>query len=140
MTRALTANVFCIGKSAENSVLSIRKPSGGTCGKAWPKLEGNCTEDTYSIKMAANLWGRQAAYQNIAKKYLHRYYKRRNGECQMSNEELIIGLSKKLIEQDSLIEYYRNRCDTLETQLRLKENITESNDDLPLDGHAEATK
>jgi hypothetical protein len=58
----------------------------------------------------------------------------------MSNEELIIGLSKKLIEQDSLIEYYRNRCDALEAQLRLKENITESNDDLPLDGHVEAEK
>jgi hypothetical protein len=59
----------------------------------------------------------------------------------MSNEELIIGLSKKLIQQDNLIEYYRSRCDTLEAQLRLKENITESNDDIPLTGPiAEAAK
>lgn len=57
----------------------------------------------------------------------------------MSNEELIVGLSKKLIQQDNLIEYYRSRCDTLEAQLRMKENITESNDGLPL-GTAEAAK
>jgi hypothetical protein len=59
----------------------------------------------------------------------------------MSNEELIISLAKKLIQQDGLIEYYRNHCDALESQLRLKENITESNDDLPLSGPiTEATK
>ena len=43
----------------------------------------------------------------------------------MSNEELIIGLAKKLIQQDALIEYY-------EAQLKSKESITGFNDETPL--------
>lgn len=50
----------------------------------------------------------------------------------MTDNELIIAQAKKLAQQDGTIEYYRAHCKSLENQIRVQNNITESGDDLPL--------
>lgn len=50
----------------------------------------------------------------------------------MTNDELIIIQAKRLAEDAAIQDFYRKRCDSLEAELRVKNNITESNDDLPL--------
>ena len=49
----------------------------------------------------------------------------------MTNEELIIIQAKQLAEDAAIQDYYRKRCDSLEAALRVKNNITESGDEIP---------
>lgn len=58
----------------------------------------------------------------------------------MTDTELIVAQAKMIAEQKSTIEYYRNRCDSLETELRIQNNTAESNDPLPLDAIGTANK
>jgi hypothetical protein len=58
----------------------------------------------------------------------------------MTDTELIIAQAKQLAEQNVLIDYYRKRSDELEAALRIRENITESGDDLPLGAVGTANK
>lgn len=58
----------------------------------------------------------------------------------MTDTELIVAQAKQLAEQDALIDYYRKRSDELEAALRVRDNITESNDPLPLDAVGTANK
>ena len=58
----------------------------------------------------------------------------------MTDTELIVFQAKQLAEQNTLIDYYRKRCDSLETHIRVRENITESGDPLPLDAVGTANK
>lgn len=50
----------------------------------------------------------------------------------MNDEKTIALLAKMLTEKEDTIEYYRERCDKLETELRLRDNTTETNDDIDL--------
>ena len=50
----------------------------------------------------------------------------------MSDIELIVVQAKKIAEQDGIIDYYQKRCGTLEAQLRVRDNVTESGDEIPL--------
>ena len=50
----------------------------------------------------------------------------------MSDEKTIACLAKMIAEKEDMIQYYRNRCDMLETELRLRDKTMESNDDIDL--------
>jgi hypothetical protein len=58
----------------------------------------------------------------------------------MTDTELIVAQAKQLAEQNALIGYYRKHSDELEAALRIRENVTESGDDLPLDVVGAANK
>lgn len=50
----------------------------------------------------------------------------------MTDKELIVIQAKQLAEDAAIQDYYRKRCDSLEAALRVRDNTTESGDDLPL--------
>lgn len=58
----------------------------------------------------------------------------------MTDTELIVAQAKQLAEQNALIDYYRKRSDELEAVLRVRDNITESDDPLPLNAVGTANK
>ncbi len=58
----------------------------------------------------------------------------------MTDTELIVAQAKQLAEQNALIDYYRKRSDELEAALRVRDNITESDDPLPLNAVGTANK
>ena len=58
----------------------------------------------------------------------------------MTDIELIVSQAKMLAEQKSIADYYRNRCESLEAELRVQNNTAESNDPLPLDAVGTANK
>lgn len=58
----------------------------------------------------------------------------------MTNEELIISQAKRIATLESVTEYQNGRITELESQLRVRDNITESGDPLPLDALGIANK
>lgn len=50
----------------------------------------------------------------------------------MTDEKTIALLARMITEKEDTIEYYRNRCDALETELRLRDKTMESNDDIDI--------